>query len=161
PTNSALGSKPTGGETRGSGGTTTGLTSGRTSSRTARIRAATDLSVATPGRRARSRIGAALVDVPPMPAIDPTSAVMAIPVVPEEKRFCRDCGSAIGRPRASKPGRVSGFCSKCRLPFSFQPALRQGDLVADQYRVAGCLAYGGLGWIYLAEDERVANRWVV
>jgi serine/threonine-protein kinase PknG len=144
-----LGSKPSG-ETRGA-----------TVGRTARVRTASDLSVATPGRRARSRIGAALVDVPPMPAVDPAAAVMAVPVVPEEKRFCSECGSEIGRTRAGKPGRVSGFCSKCRLPFSFVPALKQGDLVSDQYRVAGCLAYGGLGWIYLAEDERVANRWVV
>jgi serine/threonine-protein kinase PknG len=147
----ALGSKPTSGDTRGA------TTAGRTS----RVRTASDLSVATPGRRARSRIGAALVDVPPMPAVDPAAAVMAVPVVPEEKRFCSECGSEIGRTRGSKPGRVSGFCSKCRLPFSFLPALKQGDLVAEQYRVAGCLAYGGLGWIYLAEDERVANRWVV
>jgi serine/threonine-protein kinase PknG len=146
----AMGSQPTTGDTRGG-----------TVGRTARVRTASDLSVATPGRRARSRIGAALVDVPPMPAVDPASAVMAVPVVPEEKRFCSECGSEIGRTRGSKPGRVSGFCSKCRLPFSFVPALKQGNLVADQYRVAGCLAYGGLGWIYLAEDERVANRWVV
>jgi len=147
----ALGSKPSSGETRG----------GTTAGRTARVTTRSDLSVATPGRRARSRIGAALVDVPPMPAVDPASAVMAVPVVPEEKRFCSECGSEIGRTRGAKAGRVSGFCSKCRLPFSFVPALKQGDLVADQYRVAGCLAYGGLGWIYLAEDERVANRWVV
>ncbi len=132
-----------------------------TAGRTARLWGTTDLSVATPGRRARSRIGAALVDVPPMPAMDPASAVMAVPVVPEEKRFCSDCGSEIGRTRGGKPGRVTGFCSKCQLPFSFVPALKQGDLVAGQYRIAGCLAYGGLGWIYLAEDERVANRWVV
>src|SRR5215472_9510930 len=147
----AMSMRATRGETRG----------GTTAGRTARVRTATDFSVATPGRRARTRIGAALVDVPPMPAVDPASAVMAIPVVPEEKRFCSECGSEIGRTRGGKSGRVSGFCSKCRLPFSFVPALKQGDLVADQYRVAGCLAYGGLGWIYLAEDERVANRWVV
>jgi serine/threonine-protein kinase PknG len=54
-----------------------------------------------------------------------------------------------------------GFCSKCRLPYSFVPALTANDLVAGQYRVLGCLAYGGLGWIYLAQDERVSNRWVV
>ncbi|HEY4025147.1 MAG TPA: tetratricopeptide repeat protein, partial [Candidatus Dormibacteraeota bacterium] len=60
-----------------------------------------------------------------------------------------------------KPGRVLGFCSKCRTPFSFIPALAPRDLLAEQYRVLGCLAYGGLGWIYLAQDERVSNRWVV
>jgi serine/threonine-protein kinase PknG len=106
-------------------------------------------------------MGAALVEVPPMPPVDPASAVMAMPVVPEEKRFCSECGFEIGRTRAGKAGRTTGFCSKCRLPFSFVPALKQGDLVSEQYRVAGCLAYGGLGWIYLAEDERVSNRWVV
>ena len=27
--------------------------------------------------------------------------------------------------------------------------------------MAGCLAHGGLGWIYLARDKNVSNRWVV
>ena len=27
--------------------------------------------------------------------------------------------------------------------------------------MAGCLAHGGLGWIYLARDRKVADRWVV
>src|SRR5690606_11011726 len=36
-----------------------------------------------------------------------------------------------------------------------------GDLVAGQYEVAGCLAHGGLGWIYLARDKNVSDRWVV
>jgi serine/threonine-protein kinase PknG len=30
-----------------------------------------------------------------------------------------------------------------------------------QYEVAGCLAHGGLGWIYLARDKNVSDRWVV
>jgi serine/threonine-protein kinase PknG len=33
--------------------------------------------------------------------------------------------------------------------------------VAGQYEVAGCLAHGGLGWVYLARDTNVSNRWVV
>ena len=27
--------------------------------------------------------------------------------------------------------------------------------------MAGCLAHGGLGWIYLARDKNVSDRWVV
>src|SRR5207342_546867 len=33
--------------------------------------------------------------------------------------------------------------------------------VAGQYDVVGCLAHGGLGWIYLARDRNVSDRWVV
>jgi serine/threonine-protein kinase PknG len=39
--------------------------------------------------------------------------------------------------------------------------LKPGDLVAQQYQVAGCLAHGGMGWIYLAQDRNVSDRWVV
>jgi hypothetical protein len=35
------------------------------------------------------------------------------------------------------------------------------SLVAGQYQVAGALAHGGLGWIYLARDRNVSDRWVV
>ncbi len=110
---------------------------------------------------ARSRIGAGLVSVPPMPTQDPAAVVMTDPEVAEDKRFCAKCGGEVGRSREGKPGRVTGFCSKCRHPYSFLPPLGHGDLVAGQYRIAGCLAYGGLGWIYLAQDEQVSNRWVV
>jgi serine/threonine-protein kinase PknG len=109
----------------------------------------------------RTRIGAGLVSVPPMPTLDPTAAMMADPQVSEARRFCSTCGAQVGRGRDGRAGRVTGFCSKCRQPYSFMPTLASGDLVAGQYRIAGCLAYGGLGWIYLAQDEQVANRWVV
>ena len=36
-----------------------------------------------------------------------------------------------------------------------------GDLVGGQYEVVGCLAHGGLGWIYLGRDKNVSDRWVV
>jgi serine/threonine-protein kinase PknG len=39
--------------------------------------------------------------------------------------------------------------------------LRPDDVVAGQYAVVGCLAHGGLGWIYLARDRHVSDRWVV
>lgn len=41
------------------------------------------------------------------------------------------------------------------------PKLRAGDVVHGQYEVAGCLAHGGLGWVYLAVDRAVSDRWVV
>ena len=33
--------------------------------------------------------------------------------------------------------------------------------MGGQYEVQGCIAHGGLGWIYLAIDRNVHNRWVV
>jgi serine/threonine-protein kinase PknG len=153
---------------RGTSGTSGG-TSGRVASgRLTTASSPTSGSVATTwdltvhsGRTGSRRRGGPLVDLPLMPPVDPATAVMETPVVPEARRFCSGCNAEVGRSRDGKEGRVTGFCSKCRLPYSFVPALKQGDLVADQYRVLGCLAYGGLGWIYLAQDERVSNRWVV
>ncbi|MGB8386243.1 MAG: tetratricopeptide repeat protein, partial [Dermatophilaceae bacterium] len=112
-------------------------------------------------RMRAARLGAGLTTIPPMPAIDAAEAVMKNPVVPENKRFCSNCGAAVGRSTEGRPGRTTGFCAKCRQPFSFDPKLHPGDLVAGQYEVAGCLAHGGLGWIYLARDRNVSNRWVV
>ena len=71
------------------------------------------------------------------------------------------CESPVGRSRDGQPGRTEGFCPKCRNPFSFTPKLQAGDLVGGQYEVAGALAHGGLGWIYLARDRNVSDRWVV
>jgi serine/threonine-protein kinase PknG len=34
-------------------------------------------------------------------------------------------------------------------------------VVHGQYEVVGCLAHGGLGWVYLAVDRAVSDRWVV
>ncbi|MCK7661812.1 serine/threonine protein kinase [Corynebacterium antarcticum] len=41
------------------------------------------------------------------------------------------------------------------------PSLSPGDMVAGQYEVAGVLAHGGMGWVYLAQDRNVSGRWVV
>ncbi|OKK09232.1 serine/threonine protein kinase [Streptomyces sp. CB02488] len=67
----------------------------------------------------------------------------------------------MGRARGSQPGRTEGFCTKCGHPYSFTPKLQDGDVVHGQYEVAGCLAHGGLGWVYLAVDRAVSDRWVV
>ncbi|MGO3362348.1 MAG: tetratricopeptide repeat protein [Corynebacterium sp.] len=41
------------------------------------------------------------------------------------------------------------------------PVLHAGDIVAAQYEVLGPIAHGGMGWIYLATDHNVSDRWVV
>ena len=42
-----------------------------------------------------------------------------------------------------------------------RPKLQPGDVVGGQYEVVGCIAHGGLGWIYLARDRNVSDRYVV
>lgn len=116
--------------------------------------------VSTGGRSRRGMLGAGLVEVPPVPYKDPAQAVLADPVVAERKRYCR-CGEAVGRGRDGGPGRPEGFCPRCGSPYSFLPKLRPGDLVGGQYEVLGCLTHGGLGWIHLARDRNVSDRWVV
>jgi serine/threonine-protein kinase PknG len=109
----------------------------------------------------RGSLGAGLVEVAPAAYRDPASVVLAHPEVLENKRFCGNCGGAVGRPRGDRPGRTEGFCPGCGRPFSFTPKLVPGERVAGQYQVVGCLAHGGLGWIYLARDRNVSDRWVV
>ncbi|MFF4606396.1 tetratricopeptide repeat protein [Streptomyces sp. NPDC001339] len=112
---------------------------------------------------ARGRLGAGLVTVPQVPRPDPRTAVLEHPEVPERKRFCSraDCGAPVGRSRGGRVSRTEGFCTKCGHPYSFVPKLWPGEMVHGQYEVVGCLAHGGLGWIYLAIDRAVSDRWVV
>lgn len=120
-------------------------------------------SGSTAGSSGRGRLGAGLVEVPGVPRPDPRAMVQENPEVPERKRFCSrsDCGAPVGRSRGDRPGRTEGFCTKCGHPYSFVPKLQAGDVVHGQYEVAGCLAHGGLGWVYLAVDRAVSDRWVV
>ena len=110
----------------------------------------------------RNRLGAGLVEIPAIPFRDPTEAVIPDPTVPEGRRFCGRCREPVGRSRTpGEPGRTSGFCAQCRAPFDFEPSLKPGVFVAGQYEVVGCLAHGGMGWVYLAKDRNVSDRWVV
>lgn len=133
--------------------------SGSSTSRSVSVRS----SGPSAGTSARSRLGVGLVLVPEVPRPDPRQAVQKNPEVPERKRFCSrsDCGAPVGRARGDRPGRTEGFCTKCGHPYSFVPKLNPGDIVHGQYEVVGCLAHGGLGWVYLAVDRAVSDRWVV
>ncbi|MGW0826286.1 tetratricopeptide repeat protein [Streptomyces sp. NPDC002845] len=136
-----------------------GRLTGRTTGRSVSVRS----SGSSSGSTSRSRLGVGLVEVPQVPRPDPRSMVLENPEVPERKRFCSrsDCGAPVGRARGERPGRTEGFCTKCGHPYSFIPKLKSGDIVHGQYEVVGCLAHGGLGWIYLAVDRAVSDRWVV
>ena len=112
---------------------------------------------------ARGRLGAGVVAIPRIQKVDPATAILTDPQVPEGSRFCGnpECHRSVGRGRDGNPGRPEGFCAHCGTRYSFLPKLSRGDLVGGQYEVQGCIAHGGLGWIYLAIDRNVHNRWVV
>ncbi|MGP0031699.1 MAG: tetratricopeptide repeat protein [Acidimicrobiales bacterium] len=112
-------------------------------------------------RRDRGHLGAGLVEIPAVPSRDPLSVVLADPEVPERKRTCARCGHPVGRNHEGRLARTEGFCPHCGAAYSFTPKLRPGDVVGGQYQVTGCIAHGGLGWIYLAQDLNLDGKWVV
>ncbi|GIG86630.1 serine/threonine protein kinase [Plantactinospora endophytica] len=101
-----------------------------------------------------------LVPMPELELPDPVSRLRGDTEVPESGRYCGRCRNEVGRGYAGQPGLPEGFCGQCRTPYSFVPKLRRGDLVADQYEVEGCLARGGLGWVYLARDTHLDDNLV-
>jgi len=107
------------------------------------------------------QLGGGLVEIPRVPDTDPLEALMTNPMVPESKRFCWNCGRPVGRSDSEGRGKSEGWCPYCGSPYTFLPQLRDGDIVAGQYEVKGCIAHGGLGWVYLAVDHNVNDRPVV
>ena len=103
-------------------------------------------------RTTRKQLGAGLITLPDLPSVEPEKAILLDPRVPERKRFCVRCDAPLKR--------EAGFCGKCGTKYSFVPSLKAGDVVANQYEVRGPIAFGGLGWIYLAFDT-LLSRYVV
>lgn len=111
-------------------------------------------------RSAARRAGAAAgranwATVWPSPSSDPCSPldlVMVDPQVPAHRLRCSSCGGAVAAEKR--------FCPACGTANSFTPALSTGEEVGGQYSVIGPIAYGGMGWIYLARDVRL-DRFVV
>ncbi|HEY5424786.1 MAG TPA: tetratricopeptide repeat protein [Ilumatobacteraceae bacterium] len=104
-------------------------------------------------------MGARLVLLPAVVAQDPLSTLVE-PSVAEHHRFCRRCTSPVGRGTDGSRAATSGRCNACGEPFQFEAPLRSGQVLANQYEIAGCLAHGGNGWVYLARD-RAIDWWVV
>ena len=107
------------------------------------------------------RLGSGLVELPKIHDIEPADAVLTSPVIAEKKRTCWRCGRPVGRSSGKYRGDLTGECPNCGARCSFVPGLVSGTLVADQYEIAGAIAHGGLGWIYLAVDRNVSDRPVV
>ncbi|MBL1099452.1 tetratricopeptide repeat protein [Streptomyces coffeae] len=104
--------------------------------------------------------GEGLLDLPRVELPTLRDLVLRDPHPPSRGRICgrTGCGETVGAPYAGQPALPAGYCPRCRHPFDFTPRLRPGDLLGDQYRVVGCVAYGGLGWVYLAEDTQLDNQ---
>ncbi|MFF5436220.1 tetratricopeptide repeat protein [Streptomyces achromogenes] len=102
-----------------------------------------------------------LVVLPEVPA--PDDVLLTDPRPPTGGRRCGagGCTMTIGVGYGGQPARPTGRCPRCGTPYSLLPQLTPGDIVADHYKVLGCLAHGGLGWIHLAEDTRADGHRVV
>jgi serine/threonine-protein kinase PknG len=122
--------------------------------------ASTRVSRGTRVSSSQRQLGLGLISVPVIPKSDPLKALMAEAKVPAAKRICAGylksgdaCGNVLDK-------REKGFCPKCQTKYNFIAGLDKGELVAGQYEVLGCIAFGGMGWIYLAKDITLA-RYVV
>ena len=108
--------------------------------------------------RPSSSVGRRAV-TPPVPEDDwdPREALLPDPALPERKRTCRNPRCYEGRTERGRPRLVEGFCRSCGWGYSFRPPLQPGMVVADRYHVLGAIGRGGLGWVYLAVDERIGK----
>ena len=143
---------PAGTSARASSTSSAAVTTGTGSSPVSRSSKGSRRTSHSSSRTSRKALGAGLITLPDLPSTEPERAIMLDAKVPERKRICAGCESALKR--------EAGFCGKCGMRYNFVPALRAGDVVAGQYEVKGPIAFGGLGWIYLGFDK-VLSRYVV
>lgn len=111
---------------------------------------------------AASATGDGLISLPTVAVPDPSELVVPDPKPPRGGRVCgKDgCPAVVGVGYGGQPAEPSGYCHRCGHPYSFVPQLRPGELLNDQYQVVGCVAHGGLGWIYLARDTQLEGHHV-
>ncbi|MEU5259550.1 tetratricopeptide repeat protein [Amycolatopsis sp. NPDC021455] len=119
--------------------------------------AETEVAATRPRPTTRQGTGGDGAQSPTAALPDLTGRVIDRPEVPETERFCGKlgCGKPVGRSLPGQPGTEEGFCPYCGSRFSFAPRLRPGDRVAGRYDVQGCIGRGGLGFVYLATDDRL------
>ncbi|TDC74946.1 serine/threonine-protein kinase [Streptomyces hainanensis] len=98
--------------------------------------------------------------LPDVSVLDPSELIDADPRLPSDGRKCgKDgCREPVGVGYGDQPAAPTGYCPRCRHPYSFVPQLHRGDVLGGQYRVEGPVTHGGLGWIYLARDTRLDDH---
>ncbi len=128
------------------------------SARSASVRGLVSTRGTRSARSSRRLGGAGIVPLPPLPAQDPIARIIE-GVVPERRRYCGGVRET-GAPCTQKLSREHGFCPACGTQYDFRASLKPGDVLDDKYEIKGPMAYGGLGWVYLAWD-RDLSRWCV
>ena len=141
---------------------------GRRAQSPASARLSTEWVTRSPGRvvstgRARIGSGSELLDLPEFSFPEPAQRVVGVPANwdVDRDRSCTRCHQKLGSTGSDRPRRSKGYCRRCGHAYSFLPSLHEGELVADQYEVVGCLDRGGLGWVYLARDHHLDDNFVV
>ena len=85
------------------------------------------------------------------------------PAVAESAALLRALRRARRARRATgRPGRTEGFCRKCGAPLLVHAQARGGrPSSAASTRSSAASPTAGMGWVYLARDHNVSDRWVV
>lgn len=104
--------------------------------------------------------GLNLASLPSTSPVSLDAVVKADLTVPVEKRTCQHCGSAVGRGHDEGEALAEGFCPRCGKRYSLKPRLAPGETVG-KYLIKGCIGYGGVGWVFLAEDTHLHGQYAV
>jgi serine/threonine-protein kinase PknG len=105
--------------------------------------------------------GLDLVALPEIPVADQERALQPNPSVPRSLRACGRCHARVGQTHNGQAALATGICHHCGQSYSFIPKLQRDAMVAGRYKISGCIGYGGLGWVFLAEDTHLNGQPVV
>ena len=114
------------------------------------------------GSTRRHRLGRGLVDVPPVPARDPATAIMAEPHVPEQRRFCGKCNEPVGRSRDGAAGpRPRASAATAATVLVRRQAVRRATWWPASTRWRAAWPMAASAGSTSPCDRKVADRWVV